>query len=246
MRESVIIDCFPSSVARYRQEYAIVAIDVIRATTMAITSAASGRRTFCADSLEAVRRITQRLEDPLVAGELSGDTPAGFDMNNSPAELLERTDLHRPLILLSSSGTKLVWEASRGAEPAYLACFRNYSAVSEYLAGRHRKIAIIGAGSREEFREEDQMCCAWIAEQLIQAGYAAENRATLDIVARWTGAPPAACWGSNSVGYLRRSGQLRDLTFILSHIDDLDCVFTVTFDEIVMPTGVLTEMIEAA
>jgi 2-phosphosulfolactate phosphatase len=246
MHESVIIDCFPSSVARYRQEYAIVAIDVIRATTMAISSAASGRRTFCANSLEAVRRIAERLEDPLVAGELGGDVPAGFEMNNSPAELLERTDLHRPLILLSSSGTKLVWEASQGAEPAYLACFRNYSAVSEYLAGRHRKIAVIGAGSREEFREEDQICCAWIAERLIQAGYAAENRATLDIVERWSGAPPAACWGSNSVGYLRRSGQLRDLTFILEHVDDLDCAFTITRDEIVMPTGALTEMMEAA
>jgi 2-phosphosulfolactate phosphatase len=246
MRESVIIDCFPSSVARYRQEYAIVAIDVIRATTMAITSAASGRRTFCANSLEAVRRIAQKLENPLIAGELGGDMPEGFDMNNSPADLLERADLHRPLILLSSSGTKLVWEASRGAEPAYLACFRNYSAVSQYLVGRHHKIAVIGAGSREEFREEDQMCCAWIAEQLIEAGYAAENRATLDIVERWTGAPPTACWGSNSVGYLRRSGQLRDLNFILEHVDDLESAFTVTGNEIVVPTAALTEMVEAA
>ena len=242
----MIIDCFPSSVAHYRHEYAIVAIDVIRATTMAITSVASGRRTFYASSLEAVRQIAERLDNPLIAGELSGDMPDGFDMNNSPAELLERTDLHRPLVLLSSSGTKLVCEASRGAEPGYLACFRNYSAVARYLAGRHRKIAIIGAGSREEFREEDQMCCAWIAEQLLDAGYAAENGATMNIVERWSGAPPAACCCSNSVGYLRRSGQARDLTFILDHIDDLESVFVIAEDEIVIPAPALTEMAEAA
>ncbi len=246
MRKTLIIDCFPSSVARYRHEYAVVAIDVIRATTMAITSAASGRRTFCASSLQDMRRIAQRLDNPLLAGELNGDMPEGLDMNNSPAELLERTDLHRPLILLSSSGTKLICEAARGALPAYLACLRNYSAVARHLAATHGKIAIIGAGSRDEFREEDQMCCAWIAERLLRAGYAAENSVTLDIVERWSGAPPEACYASNSVGYLRRSGQMRDLTFILDHIDDLEGLFMTAGDEIVIPTPASTEVAEAA
>jgi len=239
MSNSLIIDCFPSSAARYCGEYAIVAIDVIRATTMAITSAATGRRTFCASSLEAARRLAERLDNPLIAGELNGDMPEGFDMNNSPVELLERTDLHRPVILLSSSGTRLVQEAGRSAEAAYLACFRNYSAVARHLAGRHRKIAIIGAGSRNEFREEDQMCCAWIAEQLLWDGYAAEDSATLDIVKRWSGAPPEACYASNSVRYLRRSGQMRDLSFILDHVDDLDGVFSIAGDEIVIAVEAL-------
>jgi len=246
MSDSLIIDCFPSSAALYRQKYAIVAIDVIRTTTMAITSAASGRRTFCASSLEDVGRIAGRLDNPLIAGELNGDMPEGFDMNNSPVELLERTDLHRPLIMLSSSGTKLVCEAGRGAEATYLACFRNYSAVARHLAGRHRKIAIIGAGSRNEFREEDQMCCAWVAEALLREGYAAESSATMEIVERWSGAPAEACQISNSVRYLRRSGQLRDLSFILDHVDDLEGVFTVAGDEIVIPVAASREMVEAS
>ena len=37
MTETVVIDCFPSSVARYVDDHAIVAVDVIRATTMAVT-----------------------------------------------------------------------------------------------------------------------------------------------------------------------------------------------------------------
>jgi 2-phosphosulfolactate phosphatase len=246
MSYSLIIDCFPSSAARYCREHAIVAIDVIRATTMAITSAATGRRTFCVNSLDAAGRLAERLDNPLIAGELNGDMPEGFDMNNSPVELLERTDLHRPIILLSSSGTKLVQEASRSAEAAYLACFRNYSAVARHLAGRHRKIAIIGAGSRDEFREEDQMCCAWIAEQLLRAGYAAENSATQDIVERWSGVPPEACYASNSVGYLCRSGQMRDLSFILNHVDDLESVFTIAGDEIVIAVTAPKELLEAA
>ena len=46
MQKSVVIDYLPESVCRYRSEWAIVAVDVIRATTTAITAAATGRRCF--------------------------------------------------------------------------------------------------------------------------------------------------------------------------------------------------------
>ena len=53
MKRSVIIDFLPESVRRYRSGWAIVAIDVIRATTTAITAAATGRRCFPAPTIEA-------------------------------------------------------------------------------------------------------------------------------------------------------------------------------------------------
>ena len=65
------------------------------------------------------------------------------------------------------------------------------------------------------------MCCAWIAELLIGHGYGAANAATTELVQRWSGAPAAACVISRSVDYLRRSDQLADLDFILSHVNDL-------------------------
>jgi hypothetical protein len=40
MIRSVVIDCFPASVARYVDDHAIVAVDVIRATTVAVTAVA--------------------------------------------------------------------------------------------------------------------------------------------------------------------------------------------------------------
>jgi hypothetical protein len=39
------------------------------------------------------------------------------------------------------------------------------------------------------------------------------------------------------VEYLRRSGQLDDLEFVLDHIDDLDTVFAVEGQEIVAADG---------
>ena len=66
------------------------------------------------------------------------------------------------------------------------------------------------------------MCCAWIAEGLVQSGFAPEDDTTLRVMQRWRGAPREAFLKSPSVDYLRRSGQLRDLDFILSHFDDVD------------------------
>jgi len=233
MAQSVIIDCFPESAARYRKGYAVVAVDVIRATTMAISAVSTGWRCYAATTLEEARALHRELDNALLAGELGGDMPAGFDMNNSPVELATRTDSHRPLILLSSSGTQLIHQAGQ-CETAYLACLRNYTASTEYLAGRHDRIAIIGAGSRGEFREEDEMCCAWIAERLMRHGYLAENASTRERVDRWKDAPATACLVSHSVDYLRNTGQLKDLDFIFAHLDDLNAIFRLREGQIVM------------
>src|SRR5207302_9476809 len=78
------------------------------------------------------------------------------------------------------------------------------------------------------------MCCAWIAEGLIKAGYLPGNRNTEELVQRWSGAPADGFLGSKSVEYIRRSDHLRDLEYVLSHIDDSPAVFTLKDQEIVM------------
>ena len=195
-------------------------MDVIRATTSAVTLAAMGRRCFPVGSLPAAFEMASLLPDPLLVGELKGDMPEGFDMNNSPSELAMLSERERPIILLSTSGTKVIHHA-READAIYLSCFRNFTATAQYLIGRHQKIAVIGAGSRGEFREEDQMGCAWVAQQLVEAGYRA-NPNTISIIDRWRNAPPEACASGNSADYLRRTNQEKDLDFILDRIDDLD------------------------
>src|SRR5712692_21941 len=233
MVQSVVIDCFPSSVQRYREEHAIVVIDVIRATTTAVTAVFLGRRCLPVESPEAAFQTATRLTNPLLVGEIGGKMPQGFDLTNSPAQLARRSDISRPAILLSTSGTQLICAAA-GCQAVYLACFRNCASLSRYLLGRHSRIAVIGAGSRNEFREEDQMCCAFIAEELINGGYEPENQETLEIVERWSGALPSACTQGKSAAYLRSSGQLNDLEFVLSHINDVNAVFKLDSDEIVM------------
>lgn len=230
---SVIIDIFPSSNQPYFGQYAIVAIDVIRASTTAVTAAAMGRRCFPVCSVGEAMQKRREFPDCVLAGEVAGIRPDGFDMNNSPAHLAQRFDHDRPLVLLSSSGTRLMVESS-GCD-AYVACLRNYKALAAHVA-RHERIALLGATTQGEFREEDQLCCAWIANELVRLGHRTENQRTLNLIEQWRRAPVRACASGNSAAYLRRSGQLRDLNFILSHVNDVPVAFSVANGEVVPAT----------
>jgi 2-phosphosulfolactate phosphatase len=228
---SVVIDVFPESVALHR-EGAIVGVDVIRATTTAITALATGRRVFVVPSLEMAVPLAARLDEPLLVGELGGNMPYGFHVNNSPASIAARDDVERPMILLSTSGTRLLTEGT-GAEAVYAGCLRNVSALVGHLAARHDRIAVIGAGARGEFREEDQLGTALIAAGLVDAGFEPADARTRDLVDRWRGLPIESILVSASVEYLRSSGQVDDLDFILEHVDDVDGVWALHDGELV-------------
>lgn len=231
MSKSVIIDCFPDSAERYLDGYAVVAIDVIRATTTAITAVSLGRRVLPAKTSDEAFVFAEKLDHPLLVGEMGGNVPYGFDFTNSPVLISALStqplgflsDKDRPLVLLSSSGTRLVANAAN-AQAVYLACARNFTATAKFIAERHTRIAVIGAGTRGQFRREDQMICAWVTEILMTCGFSAENQQTESYVARWKGANTKEIGTGRSAEYLRRSGQLYDLEFIMHLIDDLNIV----------------------
>jgi 2-phosphosulfolactate phosphatase len=220
------IDAFPESAFRYVEYDAIVCIDVLLATTTAVTGAALGRPVMPVASLEDALELGRQLKEPLMAGEVKGEQPVGFEIPNSPVALIRRTDVERPMVLLSSSGTHLIVNSSslgNGPGPrVYVACFRNMSATAEYLASRHQRVALLGAGTRGEFRCEDQMGSAWIAKRLMARGFEAEDDNSANLVRRWSTADISlVAWGK-SADSMRRSNQLEDLDFVLTHLDDLD------------------------
>jgi 2-phosphosulfolactate phosphatase len=232
MKGTVVIDCFPERAERYRERHAIVAVDVIRATTTATTAVSLGRRVFPARTTDEAAVTAAGLPQPLLVGELGGNTPFGFDLTNSPALIAARSDVERPMVLVSSSGTQLVLNAV-GCEALYLACLRNYSAVARFLATRHTCIAVLGAGTRGQFRREDQIGCALVARGLIELGYVPEDQATADYVCQWQAVDLDVIRAGRSADYLRKSGQEQDLEFILAHVDDLQTVPVLVGGELV-------------
>src|SRR4051812_38019879 len=107
MRKTFIIDRFVECAQQYRTGCAVVAVDVIWATTMAITAVAEGRRCYQVDVLDSAWELARQCPGAILAGEVKGAMPPDIETINSPAELEKRTDVHRPLIVVSSSGTWL-------------------------------------------------------------------------------------------------------------------------------------------
>jgi 2-phosphosulfolactate phosphatase len=228
---NIAIDCFHEHLAPVREDEVIVAIDVIRATTTAITAAAMGKALYPAGSIEAAVRLAADLDRPILAGELGGVQPYGFDLQNSPTQIEALQNGSRPIILLSTSGTRLMAEASAVAV-TYVACLRNVSALARHLAGLQRDVRVLGADSRGEFREEDQLCAARIGRVLARGGYQVGDATTEDVLERFGEAPDEAFLEGRSAEYLRDTDQQQDLAFVLDHIDDLDGVFVLERGEV--------------
>ena len=231
MSGTFVIDCFAENRKQHPEEYAVIAIDVIRATTTATTALYLGREIYPAGSADEATVLAKTLKDPLLLGEMGGHVPYGFDLTNSPVQVMALsnipsgyfTNTRRPLILVSSSGMPLVMSTLHNTA-TYLACLRNYKAVATHIAGRYEKIAIVGAGTRGEFRREDQIGCAWVGKQLQQLGYSSDDNRTNALIDKWDNCSTDVIREGNSAKYLQRSGQVHDLEFILHHVDDLQVV----------------------
>jgi 2-phosphosulfolactate phosphatase len=227
----VAIERYPS-LGEADRDWAVVGVDVIRATTTAVTAVAAGRRCFPVASLEEAVPLAARLERPLLVGELGGNRPFGFHLQNSPAEMARPVRLDRPVILLSTSGTGLLVAASQRSL-TYAACLRNVRAQAERLVRCHDRVLLLAGESRGEFREEDRLCCGRIARLLLEAGYEPRDVFVEELVKRWGGAADDAFLGGHSVQYLEATGQMHDVEFILKHVDDLDCTFELHGGEVV-------------
>jgi hypothetical protein len=66
----------------------------------------------------------------------------------------------------------------------------------------------------------------------MEMGFASENPETLDLVERWPVGILDGILTSASANYLIRSGQERDLEFVLTHVADLDDAYILDGDEV--------------
>ena len=69
---AVTIDFLPSAAARYGPGWAVVGVDVFRATTVVCTATALGRRTLVASDVPEAVSLAGGLVRPLLAGEQGG------------------------------------------------------------------------------------------------------------------------------------------------------------------------------
>lgn len=220
--QTVAIDVLPGSVYRYPDCDAVVCIDVILDCTALVSAAAVRRRAVVARTVEEAMALFGERDRPLYCSD-PGAAPRPGARACTLLDVVKEDDPSRPLVVAGSPGAELIANAA-GVPALYLACLRNVSATVEWVATRHQRVVLIGAGSGGDYRCEDQMVAAWIGRRLLERGFAADSMATTESVTRWGDADAALAGWGKSAEELRRHGRYADLELVLGCVDDLALV----------------------
>jgi 2-phosphosulfolactate phosphatase len=134
-----------------------IVVDVLRATSTIAQALASGyRRVFCCAEVEEALELRARLGEGVLAGEIPG-----FDLGNSPRELVE--PLGETLILTTTNGTRAILAAARSAETVLVGSLLNLGAVAAAARGGE-DVEVVCAGLQGRFTIDDAYCAGRIAE----------------------------------------------------------------------------------
>lgn len=126
-----LVPAFVPGGATQRSGTVYIVVDVIRATTTICVVFERGcRRVLVAPGIEAARQArATAAPGTLLAGEVGGLAPAGFDFGNSPPELAVADVAGRDLIFATTNGTRAL-RACLGGRAILAGAFRNADAVT--------------------------------------------------------------------------------------------------------------------
>ena len=153
-----------------------IVIDVLRAFSCSALMFHYGiRHLTLVRTPEEALAFRERDPDYIVAGEVRGVKAEGFDIGNSPADIVGRGEAFfrgRRVVARSSAGTQGVLAAARHAQEVLLGSYMTASATAAYIRrrGRDTDVTIVAMGF-EGVRPsvEDERCADYI-EHLLEGG----------------------------------------------------------------------------
>lgn len=153
-------------------------IDILRATTtMDAFFSGGGEVLYPCPSIEEAVALRERLSgsgrQPLLMGERNALPPPGFDLGNSPLELLEFGPSKRPeAVMATTNGTRALLKAARSGRPVRPACARNARAAAGAAREDGGAIGILCAGLKGRSALDDAACAGLLVEMLLAQGEA--------------------------------------------------------------------------
>jgi 2-phosphosulfolactate phosphatase len=148
---------------------ATVVIDVFRAfTTAAFALDAGADRVVLAADVDEARSLAASIAGSVLAGEVDGARPEGFDLGNSPAEVLRLGPLGgTTMVLRSSAGTRALLAArGAGAAPLLAGSLVVATATAASLTAEPEVTLVVSGWNGVEEAEEDEACADLISSIL--------------------------------------------------------------------------------
>jgi 2-phosphosulfolactate phosphatase len=143
----------------------VVVIDTLRATTSIAHAVARGARVEPVKSVAEARR--RRGRGVLIAGERGGQRLSGFDLGNSPAEILRAPLDGKRLVLTTTNGTGAV---ARSAQARFIlaGALVNARAVAEHVVAQApESLYLVCAGRTTGIALEDLLGAGAILDALL-------------------------------------------------------------------------------
>ena len=165
----------------------VVVVDVFRAFTCTPLLFSLGlEQSILVATPEEALALKRRDASLVLAGELKGIPIEGFDLGNSPSQILRKNSTFfkgKTAVLRTSSGVQGAIAALGGADEVLLASYSLASATAHYiLSNSPKRVSIVAMGVQlREKAPEDEWCARYIAHLLGAADYN-HNEALRDIL----------------------------------------------------------------
>lgn len=153
----------------------VIVIDVIRASSTIVTFfGLGGERLFVRDSIEEAFRLKDRLNsEGWLAGERGGLKIEGFDLDNSPYELLKYQVKGKSLVLTTTNGTKTIAKY-KNVPYLFIGAFLNLSYLTEVVFTLSEStgfdISVVCSGKEGEFVLDDLLCGGAFVDKFLGKG----------------------------------------------------------------------------
>lgn len=145
----------------------VAVVDVLRATTTIAALLAHGALSVTAVADERAARERARSEGSLLAGEVGGLPPPGFDLGNSPAAVGAASVRGRDVVLFTTNGTRALTQAAAGGATVIAAAAVNLGRCAAKLRDADAVIiACAGEQRGTAFALEDFAAAALLARAL--------------------------------------------------------------------------------
>ena len=190
-----------------RSRGVVVVIDVLRAFTLSALALHAGAREIrCVRSVEDA--FAERAAAPpgtLIMGEAGTRAVEGFDLENSPTQLLELDVRDRVLVHRSSAGTQGIVAAAPVAEHLFAASFVCAGATAAALRALDPdEVTFVLTGADHRDGDEDRACADYVTALVLAGGDGGDVGERARHVDRRRGRVPADGGAVDPAPYLER------------------------------------------
>jgi 2-phosphosulfolactate phosphatase len=160
-------------------EGVVVVLDVLRAFTCSAMMFSYGAlELVLVATPEEAFEYRWRDSSYLLAGEVKGRKPDGFDLGNSPAEIIDKGENYfrgRRIVLRTSSGTQGAIAVGQSAREVIVAAYTTAAAVARYIRqkqGDDAVVTLLAMGVEANRKSvEDERCGDYIEHLLTNRPY---------------------------------------------------------------------------